>query len=240
MKGSNGKRPKNKRDGSQFSESERLRVFLGMITVGGYLGSFVYVLRGGVFSNAQTGNILLFSIRLGQGEGLGAFYYLIPVAAYLVGIVISELFSVRLSSKGRLSWPTVFVAVEAAAVFVLGAVPVEAPVQICQIAVSFLAAMQYNTFKKAENEPMATTFCTNHLRQTGGAFARWILNRDREEGRRTLSHVAMIAAFVFGAAVSAALAKKFGVRSLWFAEIPLFVILADLIRADSARARTAM
>ncbi len=57
----------------------------------GGMGAYTFNIRGGVFCNAQTANIVIMSIAFGKGEFLKAFYYLIPIAAYLLGTIISEL-----------------------------------------------------------------------------------------------------------------------------------------------------
>ena len=60
--------------GPAVLECERSWIYLTLMCVGGYFGAFTYVLRGGVFCNAQTGNILLFGMALGEGAwGRGPF-----------------------------------------------------------------------------------------------------------------------------------------------------------------------
>ena len=56
---------------------------------------------------------------------------------------------------------------EALICFLLGIMPASWPDQFCQLSLSFICAMQFNIFRKAEGIPMATTFCTNHIRQMG-------------------------------------------------------------------------
>ena len=53
---------------AQMSEAYSLGALL---TVGGgFLDAYTYFTRGGVFSNAQTGNLVLLAIRLAQGTSL--------------------------------------------------------------------------------------------------------------------------------------------------------------------------
>ena len=46
----------------QMSESFRLGAVLAL--TGGFLDAYTYLIRGGVFANAQTGNIVLLGVRL--------------------------------------------------------------------------------------------------------------------------------------------------------------------------------
>jgi uncharacterized membrane protein YoaK (UPF0700 family) len=47
----------------------------------------------------------------------------------------------------------------------------------------------------------------------------------------------MLGAFIAGGAVSAFLCSQFLGRAIWFAEIPLGLALADLLRADLGKER---
>ena len=70
------------------SESFRLATILAL--TGGFMDAYSYLMRGGVFANAETGNIVLMGISLAQGEWQRAFYYLIPIVAFALGIYATE------------------------------------------------------------------------------------------------------------------------------------------------------
>ena len=57
---------------------EMLRVGLCLAFTGGFLDAYTYLLRGGVFANAQTGNMVLMALYAARRDGR-AFYYL-PVS----------------------------------------------------------------------------------------------------------------------------------------------------------------
>ena len=48
----------------QMSDSYLIAMLLAI--VGGFLDAYTYVARGGVFANAQTGNIVLFGLHLAE------------------------------------------------------------------------------------------------------------------------------------------------------------------------------
>lgn len=60
-------------------------VYYTLMMVSGFYGAFTYLLRGNVFCNAQTGNVVLMGLALGLGKWMEALYYLIPISAYLLG-----------------------------------------------------------------------------------------------------------------------------------------------------------
>lgn len=221
----------------ELLECEKLWVFLVMIAVGGFLGAYTYTLKGRVFCNAQTANFLMLAIQLGNGQWTRALYYLLPITAYLLGAVLSEWLPHHVNRLGLLRWDTVFVAFEMAVVAILGFVPDDAPPQICQVIINFVASMQFTTFRQARGITMATTFCTNHLRQTGIYLVRWLRHREDEAKETMRMHLLMIASFTAAAVVSAFLCVRFQGRTVWFAELPLLVVLVALVRADRGRER---
>ncbi|MGM9618254.1 MAG: YoaK family protein [Oscillospiraceae bacterium] len=217
---------------NEYLECEKTWVFITLMYVGGFLGAFTYAIRGGVFCNAQTGNLLLLAMAMGRGEWAHVLYYFIPLSAYFLGTVISESIAGPIRRLNFLRWDTLFVMLEMATVVFLGLLPESAPFQISQIVVNFICSMQYNTFRQAEGIPMATTFCTNHVRQMGVAFCKAARHKGEGFWLRGCKHLGMLAAFVAGAATSTALCRLFLGRAAFAALLPLGIVLADLLYAD--------
>lgn len=218
----------------KYLECEKRWIFALLIAVAGFYGGYTLSVRGGVFCNGQTGNIALFGVALGSGDLKRAAYYLVPIGAYLLGIMVSETIP-RHVRCFRLRWDTVLTLIEILVVIVIGFIPATAPHQICQITINFICAMQYNTFRQAEGVPMATTFCVNHLRVAGIALSRKLLKKtDRypQSGAQLQAHGLMIGCFVLGAVAAGGLSLLLGVRAIWCALLPLTVLAVDLLRAD--------
>ncbi|MEY8469013.1 YoaK family protein [Faecalibaculum rodentium] len=219
-----------------YLECEKRHIFLLLMFVGGFYGAYTYSCRGGVFCNAQTANFVLFSMKLGQGEWLGALYYLIPMSAYLLGSMLSELLPGPIRRRYMLRWDTLLIGIEMLVVLLLGFIPDSAPFQISQVAVNLICSMQYNTFRQARGIPMATTFCTNHLRQLGISLVKYY----RHPGtvlvhRRMTMHSAMLVVFVLGGILASFLCRYFSGRTIWMALVPLAVIFVQLLYADRVR-----
>lgn len=211
---------------------EQKMVYTLLMASAGMMGAYTYILRGGVFCNAQTANVLVMAMSFGKGDWAGGLYYLIPFSAYLLGAFVSEILPSPVKRLGFLRWDTYLVLFETAVLFLLGFVPLSVPHQIVQVAVNFLASMQYNTFRQAEGIPMATTFCTNHIRQVGVGFAKAVRKRDSAALRRCLIHLGMVASFFVGAALLTALCGPLAERSIWLTLVPMGIVLVRLIRAD--------
>lgn len=216
-----------------YLECEKKWVYQVLIFVAGYYGAFTYCVRGGVFCNAQTANLVLFAMAVGKARWSDAVYYLIPMAAYVLGAIVSEILPKPVKNTSKIRWDTLLILVEIVVVCVLGFIPESAPYQISQIAVNFICSMQYNTFRQAQGIPMATTFCTNHVRQFGVWFVNSIKYRgNKKYVNRCLSHLFMLLCFVAGAIASTVLCRLFLGKGIWFAVLPLGVLFFDLLYAD--------
>ena len=94
----------------QMSESFRLGAVLAL--TGGFLDAYTYLIRGGVFANAQTGNIVLLGVRLMEGDWGGAGHYLVPILAFAAGVLAAELIRGRFRGAQALHWRQITVAAE--------------------------------------------------------------------------------------------------------------------------------
>ena len=75
-------------DSKHKSDTLLLAVLLSLS--GGFQDAYTYVLRGNVFANAQTGNVVFMSQRLMTGDFRGALRYFLPLVAFASGILVAE------------------------------------------------------------------------------------------------------------------------------------------------------
>lgn len=217
---------------NSYLECEKRWVFWLLMFVAGYFGAFAILLRGGAFCNAQTANLVILGIALGTGDWNKALYYLVPFASYIFGTIISEILGKKIKKVHLLRWDTFLILFETIVVFILGLIPEMAPVQITQIALNFICAMQYNTFRQAQGIPLATTFCTNHIRQMGSNFVKYLRHHDKKILEKWVMPATMLLCFIAGATISAFAGKLFQGKSIWGAALVLLFIFIKLAIAD--------
>lgn len=220
----------------EYLECEKRWVFALLIFVAGFYGGYTMLLRGGVFCNAQTGNMVLMGIAFGQRNWLKGFYYLFPIGIYLLGVMISEVIPKSVRKLG-IRWDTLLILLEIIGVTIVGFIPLDAPHQISQFIIMLLCGMQFNTFRQAEGIGMATTFCTNHLRMFGVALAKALFQRRKfpQAGEKACAHAIMIGCFVAGALIAAVLCGICGKYTVLLALAPLVILFADLFHADRTK-----
>lgn len=72
----------------QTSETFRLSAILAIS--GGFQDAYTYNVRDEVFSNAQTGNVVLMSQNFMSGEWMRGLHYLFPIIAFALGVFVAE------------------------------------------------------------------------------------------------------------------------------------------------------
>ena len=213
---------------------EKYFIFEFLTIAAGMMGLYTYNLRGGVFSNAQTGNIVKMAAAFGGLNFAEGFYYFIPFCAYILGTVVSEILPEKVRRSHFIRWDTLLVGIEIFTLLLIGFMPFTWPDQIAQVAINFLCAMQFNTFRQAEGVPMATTFLTNHVRQIGISIARVISHHEEEkkQAKKAVKHARLILAFFVGGVVVTFMSKFLHEKTIWLAIIPLSVCFCVMLRAD--------
>ena len=134
-----------KRIRGQMSESMLTAVFI--ILSGGLQDSYTYLCRGKVFANAQTGNIVLLSAYLFDGEWSHCTRYLVPVLAFMLGIFVAECVHRHYKYMERVHWRQLIILSEIVLLFAVGFLP-QTINTFANAVVSFVCAMQVQTFRK--------------------------------------------------------------------------------------------
>ena len=196
----------------QMSDSFRAAVFI--ILSGGFQDAYTYGCRGEVFANAQTGNIVLLSTALFQQEWPTAMKYLIPVGALLVGTAVAELVHIRLKNYEKLHWRQLILIVEIVLLFVVGLLP-DRVNALANALVSFVCALQVQTFHKVRGHAYASTMCIGNMRAGTEALCAYVRSRDREILRKAGTYFGVIAVFAAGAGLGRLLTEQIGLRAVW-------------------------
>ena len=216
-----------------FLTCEKNYIFELLILAAGMMGAYTFILRGGVFCNAQTANVVLMGIAFGEGRVADGAYYLIHIGAYILGAIVSEIMPVRVRRLRLLRWDTILIAFEMIILFAVGFMPLSWPNQIVQVIINFLCSMQYNTFRQAQGITMATTFVTNHVRQVGVYLANVIKGKTENDAmERGKRHIFMLVMFFLGTLILAMFCKVLQEKAIWLALVPLGVCLGIMIHAD--------
>ncbi len=227
---------KMQQERGQMSESLLLGGLLAM--AGGFFDAYTYLSRGGVFANAQTGNIVLFGLRLAEGEWQRALTYLLPILAFAFGVVAAELVKRRGKSRNQkdatLHWRQVIVLAEIVLLAVVACLPQQMNA-VVNIVISFVCAMQVETFRKVRGSAFATTMCTGNLRSGTEQLMIWHQTGEQNAARKARHYYSIILFFILGAALGARLTDVLGERALLLTCVPLLAVFGLMFREQEAR-----
>ena len=181
---------------------------------GGLQDAYTYFVRDGVFANAQTGNIVLMSVRAFSGDFAGVLRYLIPLTAFALGVFAAEMLRQRERRISVLHWRQLVVLAEILLLFLVGFLPPELN-PLANALVSFTCAMQVQAFRKVNGSAYASTMCIGNLRSGVDAFCGYLETRDRRALRRAGRYFAVILFFALGAGLGGVLSARLGACSIW-------------------------
>ncbi len=204
----------------QMSDSIFNSAFLAFS--GGLQDAYTYNTRDGVFSNAQTGNVVLMSQYFMEGKWQQGIRFLFPLFAFMLGVLVAENIQNRFQNTKYIHWRQGILLVEIVLLAVVGFIPQNHNL-IATCLVSFACAMQVQSFRKLGGYAYATTMCIGNLRSGTEALSIFIRNRNREQLRKVKYYFGVIFFFAVGAGVGGILSVRYGIPVIWISCIMLCV-----------------
>ncbi|BBF42795.1 hypothetical protein lbkm_1479 [Lachnospiraceae bacterium KM106-2] len=177
--------------------------------MGGFLDAYTFLTRGGVFANAQTGNMVLFGVGLSERNLNKALSYFIPVLSFFIGIIIAEVIKTKYKNQANFHWRQLVVLLECIALVVVAFIPESGNLEANAI-ISFVCSLQVEAFRRFHGNPYATTMCTGNLRSATENLYHYRNNGDKTALHKSLQYFAIIGIFIFGGGIGAMITKMTG------------------------------
>lgn len=194
--------------------SDTLRTAVFIILSGGFQDAYTYCCRDSVFANAQTGNIVLMSANLFKGEWASCVKYIIPVASFLTGIIVAEIIHAHFKRFEKIHWRQIVLLIEIILMFFVGFMPQRIN-SVANALVSFVCALQVQTFHKVRGHAYASTMCIGNMRSGAEALYAYFKSRDKAILYKALTYFAVILLFAVGAGVGSVVTAHMGEKSVW-------------------------
>ncbi len=211
----------------QTSESFRLSAILSLS--GGLQDAYTYNVRGQVFANAQTGNVVLMSQNFMEGNVDAGFQYMMPLLAFAFGIFIAERVEGSLKENPVMHWRQLIIMIEIGALVLVGMLPPEVKL-IANMIVSFSCAMQVQTFRKVHGYGYASTMCIGNLRSGTESLSAYMREKKREHLIKALHFFSILLIFAVGAGVGGVLSHRLGTGTIWISAGLLIIALVMMER----------
>lgn len=210
---------------------ETFKIASVLALVGGYLDAYTYILRGGVFANAQTGNMVLLAVYAAQGKYRRAAYYIVPVLAFAAGVFITELLKKYFTKRAFKIYEHWIVAIEILLLGIIGFIPLSLPNGVVNVTISFVCSLQVNSFRQIKNLPYASTMCTGNLRAGTEKFFQYVIDKDKKAGLQAAHYFGIIILFIIGAAAGSLFTARWGKESIWGCCALLGIVFAAMYKA---------
>lgn len=205
---------KNVRHTERTSTAEMFRTAVFVILSGGFQDAYTFIARGKVFANAQTGNIVLMSASLFRGEWLTAVKYLVPLGAFFFGILTAEAVHFKYKKYEKLHWRQIILIAEIVLLLAVGFVPNTADAAANAL-VSFVCALQVQSFHKINGHIYASTMCIGNLRSGTESLFAYFHTREKAALKKAFTYFGVIFVFAVGAGAGALVTSLFGNGSVW-------------------------
>lgn len=205
---------------------ESLCVALILALLGGFLDAYTFILKNGVFANAQTGNLILLSVSLFNGEYDRVPQYLLPIVFFSLGILLSEYIKETPLIGQNTKKIKIVLLFKAAVLIVIGFTSARTNPLFTTCTVSFLAAVQVGIFNKMEGSAVATTMITGNLKSSMQCLYAFFSKKDKRAGKVFVQYIAVIVFFGIGAGIGAFLTRTFLDNSIYFCLIFIFAAYA--------------
>ena len=204
-------------------------IFVGglLAIVGGFLDVYTYTTRGGIFANAQTGNIVFLGINLAEGDLKKVIEYLIPILAFAMGIIIAEMIRKRYDTKKRVHWRQVILFIEMIILVCISITPTRYNLLV-NATISFVCSLQVQSFRKVDGNPYATTMCTGNLRSGTHAIYNYISNRNNRDNKeliKSIKYLIVIVFFVIGVCIGNFITQVWGINSILFGVVMILLVM---------------
>lgn len=189
---------------------------------GGFQDAYTYFTRDKVFSNAQTGNVVLMSQEFMAGNFIGGIKYLLPFLAFGLGVLVTEQINARYKMAKRIHWRQLIILIEIAILAIVGFIP-HSLNMAATVLVSFSCAMQVQAFRKVNGFAYASTMCIGNLRSGTDALYAFLREKRKEPLIKAFHYYGIIFFFAVGAGIGGNLSVAWGIHTIWVSCILLLI-----------------
>lgn len=200
---------------------------------GGYLDAFTWVGQGGVFANAQTGNVVLLGIAAATGQWSEAVRHLMPIVAFIFGVFAAFWVRSLASARGEPWINLVSLLLEFTVLIIVAFLPTGFPSMPIVLAISFVASVQSSIFTKLDRWSYNSVIATGNLRRaTESLFNGLSRRRDTSDLEQSKKFGAVSLTFLAGAGLGAVATNLFGNAATAGAAILLILALLLCLSAE--------
>jgi uncharacterized membrane protein YoaK (UPF0700 family) len=192
---------------AEFSEKvPSLRSMSGLLVieclftmVGGFMDAYAFIAHGHVFANAQTGNVIFFSVYATEGDGSRAIRHIPPIIACILGVGVAKLLGAR-SEKHTFRATLLCQCVELVVLSALALFASRLPDAWVVPVMSFVAALRITSFDALGPWRFNSAMTTGNLKSATVGLVLWLMGNELPKNRgKAIVALAACLSFLLGA-----------------------------------------
>lgn len=204
-------------------------LFAGLIFAGGGFDAYTYLVHDGVFAGMQTGNLIILGTNLGQMEWSAIFDHLIPIFAFMIGIIVTRNLQHRFKEEDSINKRQRFIiSLETILLVFVAFIPQNWPTQLSTGIVSMVAAAQLQEFRQINGGPFASFMMTGNLRTMAESFYDGLVKGNIIAMAKGWRMLGVVLAFLFGAISTGIMVPIMGTKTILLAAFFLSCSLMGL------------
>ena len=210
------------------------KFLIPVMMIGGFMDTYTWITRDGVFANNQTGNVAMLGIALSRQDWADAFQIIIPIIAARFGAMVASNLKSRLGDRKPGLWQETILLSQAIMFIIVGFTPSSFPNIVVNSFMTFISTFQLSAFRTLDGMACNTTISTGNLRTIGHLWSESYNKRDKISRNFAAKYTFVVGTFVVGSFLGALASMKLGGYAIWICAVALFSLRIWLHKAPEA------
>lgn len=186
---------------------------------------------GKVFANLQTGNMILMSINLVEGNISIASRYLVPLCSFWFGCAIGASVNIKFKYLSKIHWRVILLIIEMINTIIASCLAI--PLYSAGL-ITFNCALTLEAFKEVDHRSLPTTMMIGNMRKANDYLTKYFLEHHKKDLKEGLFVIGLLLVFIVGAISSAMLSVNFGNKTILFL-VPLYLIAIIYLQFEETK-----
>lgn len=192
-----------------YKITERYTFAYVLTILGGYIGGYSYVTRGGIFASGQTGNLIQLSLKMSEGKFEVWYLHILPMIMFGMGIIACEYVKNKIGTQGKIHWMQCVFIIEGLLLIVVACIPIGPLNVYANMILGCIAGMQTQSIRIVEGTVLMTTMLTGNARTISELLYYSIKERDKEKAITVFKLAGTIPIFIIGVMLGAIFSRRY-------------------------------
>ncbi|MHC5372783.1 YoaK family protein [Enterococcus sp. LJL120] len=216
------------------SPHETLKIGALLAVTAGILDAYTYLVHGEVFAGLQTGNLILMGIHILNSNFADLVHYLIPLFAFMLGVILTRLFQQRYAEHHDESLrPICLMIFEIILIILTAFLSPYLSDRLASALISITAAIQLQEFRKLKGAPFTSLMMTGNIRTLAESFYDGITQKNKKALEKGCDILVIILSFFLGAVFTSLLVPILNEKAVLLAAVTLLIGIFILLRVRS-------